>query len=106
MNYYRNMTPEELAELHFYFVSHGNANAAVEVSQFREYYNKFVRVVKGRKVPIGTEGRVFWLKRYDNSKHGDPWGIYSSTRVGIKTADGSTHFTALDNVAIIAEGEE
>lgn len=46
-----------------------------------------VKVVKGRKVPIGTEGEVFWL--------GDKgWG-YS---VGFKTSEGEKHFTSISNV--------
>ena len=46
-----------------------------------------VRVVKGRKVPIGTKGRVFWL--------GD--GAYGR-RCGFKDARGEVHWTALENV--------
>lgn len=54
-----------------------------------------VRVVKGRKVPLGTEGEVFWL--------GDKgWG-YS---VGIKTADGAKHFTAVKNVESLTAASE
>lgn len=45
------------------------------------------RVVKGRKVPVGTEGVVIW------SGHGN-WG----PRVGIKDADGEVHWTAAENV--------
>lgn len=55
-----------------------------------------VRVVKGRKVPVGTEGTVFWVgpDRYKSSK----WGtVY---RVGIKTADGK-HFTSMSNVEVV-----
>lgn len=96
----RKMSDEELQSLQTYCVMHEMHNAAVEISQFREYYDKMVCVIKGRKVPIGTEGRVFWLKRYDNSKYGDPWGIYSSTRIGIKTETGVTYFTDINNVKI------
>lgn len=45
-----------------------------------------VVVARGRKVPKGTTGRVFWM--------GDK-GFGMS--VGIRTADGATHFTALKN---------
>ena len=46
-----------------------------------------VVVVKGRKVPVGVVGRVFWF--------GDSeWG----TKLGIETAKGETHWTYLANV--------
>lgn len=50
---------------------------------------KDVTVVKGRKVPIGTTGNVFWLGQ---TQYG--W------RVGLKDANGTTHWTALSNVAV------
>jgi hypothetical protein len=57
---------------------------------------KVVKVVKGRKVPLGTEGTVFWL---DESKFG-------GYRVGFETLSGEKHFTALSNVAPIEGMEE
>ena len=45
-----------------------------------------VRVVKGRKVPVGTVGTVFWLGA----------GNYGE-RVGIVDRDGVKHWTAADN---------
>lgn len=100
---YRRMTTDTLHKLEFEAISRGNYNAAREISEFVEFFGKTVEVVKGRKVPIGISGKCFWLKRYDNSKYGDPWGIYSSTRIGIKTEDGEAYFTALDNVVIKEE---
>ena len=50
---------------------------------------KTVRVIKGRKVPVGTEGVCIW--------HGD--GKYGR-RVGIKTAAGEVHWTAETNVEV------
>lgn len=48
-----------------------------------------VVVVRGRKVPRGTEGRVFWV--------GDsPYGV----RVGINTPSGETVWTAAGNVEV------
>jgi hypothetical protein len=46
-----------------------------------------VVVFKGRKVPVGTEGRVFWMGN-------NGWGM----SVGIETLDGDRVFTALSNV--------
>lgn len=98
---YRKMTAEQLQELQFQAVYRGNLNAGVEIADFMRVYEKRVRVVKGRKVAKGTEGVVFWVKRYDNSKYGDPWGIYSVTKIGIKADDGKTYFTAIGNVVIV-----
>lgn len=51
-----------------------------------------VKVVKGRKVPIGTEGVVFWV---GESQYG--W------RVGFEDAEGTTHWTAASNVEAVEE---
>ena len=50
---------------------------------------KVLRVVRGRKVPQGTEGRCFW---YGKSAYG--------VRVGIETATGERHFTDAKNVEV------
>ncbi len=51
---------------------------------------KTVTVVKGRKVPKGTTGEVFWL--------GD--GRYG-TRAGVKDAAGTVHWTAASNLEVV-----
>lgn len=100
MNYAK-MSNAELTAAKTAFIIRGNMNAAREIAEFQEVFGKRVRVIKGRKVPLGTEGVVFWVKRYDNSKYGDPWGIYSNTRVGLKDDAGNTYFTAFNNVILI-----
>ncbi len=50
-----------------------------------------VLVVKGRKVPVGTEGVSFW---YGQDKFG-------GFRVGIVKSDGSKVFTAASNVEVV-----
>jgi hypothetical protein len=47
-----------------------------------------VVVVKGRKVPLGTTGTVTWVGE-------DSWG---KPRIGFRTADGESFFTATSNV--------
>jgi hypothetical protein len=49
-----------------------------------------VKVVKGRKVPIGTVGKCFYLRDGE-------WG----PRVGIKDADGQVHWTSAKNVEAV-----
>ena len=63
------------------------------LSSFAEFGTALV-VVKGRKVPVGTEGEVSWLG-HDNYA-GKP-------RVGIRDVDGKVHFTALTNCKLISE---
>lgn len=51
-----------------------------------------VEVYKGRKVPVGTVGRVFWVGA----------GTYGY-RVGLKDDAGETHWTALANCRLVVE---
>jgi hypothetical protein len=51
---------------------------------------KTVRVIRGRKVPIGTTGLVFWV--------GD--GTYG-TRCGFVDESGTVHWTSVANVEVI-----
>lgn len=63
--------------------------AEVEATTIRR--GKTVEVVKGRKVPVGTVGEVFWI--------GDKgWG----ERVGFNDAEGNTHWTAASNCRVVA----
>lgn len=64
------------------------AEAAEEARRIAK--GKRVRVVSGKKVPIGTEGEVFWM---GDSKFG--------TRVGIDAPALGRVFTALHNVEVI-----
>ena len=91
---------EELDRLQYEMILRGNAVASKAIADFREFYGKQVTVVKGRKVPHGTTGECFWMGTYDNSKYGDPWGIYTTTRIGIRDAEGNVYWTALDNVRL------
>lgn len=98
---YKRMSIKELEELKFQAIYIGNYQAANEISDFIEFYGKDVIVNRGRKVPKGTTGTVFWIGSFDNSKHGDPWGIYTTRRVGIKDKNGEVFFTNLENVDIV-----
>lgn len=95
---YRKMSEQALQDAYLYSMRVGNVNAAREIEDFRRYYGKHVKVVRGKKVPLGTTGDVFWLKRCCYGKYGDPWGIYSDTRIGIKDDSGHVWFTSADNV--------
>lgn len=98
---YSDMSSKELEAARLFAITNGNLNAAREISEFQKFYGKRVKTVKGRKVPIGTEGVVFFVKRYDYSLNGDCWGINSNTRVGFKDDSGEAYFTSLNNIVLI-----
>lgn len=58
-------------------------------------YHKLVKVVRGRKVPIGTEGEIMWM---GNNGFGPA--------VGIRLLDGKVVFTAQKNVQAITVDEQ
>lgn len=59
------------------------------------YKGRTVKVVRGRKVPKGTEGRVFW-------RGSSGYGRGLTYRIGLETAEGDKHFTAESNVEVTA----
>ncbi len=62
-------------------------------------FGKSVRVVRGRNVPKGTEGEVFWVgpDKFARNFYGGPVKM----RIGIRLADGSKVFTAESNVDVL-----
>jgi hypothetical protein len=63
---------------------------------------KTIRVVRGRKVPIGTVGTCIWYGEgkafsWHQARYGSPM------RVGLKTADGTVFWTAASNVEVVIE---
>lgn len=67
---------------------------------------KTVRVVRGRKIPIGTVGKVFWYGTVAANYSGSRWSRGTTqTRVGLEVVDEITGtmklFTATDNVEIV-----
>lgn len=93
-------TPAELDELWKYMASTGNMVACRAIAIVQKFYGKQVTVVKGRSLPHGTTGTCFWLGSTCYSKYGDPWGIYTRFRCGIKAQDGTVYWTAVDNIEL------
>lgn len=60
----------------------------------------FVVVVKGKKVPVGTTGTVFWKKKYDCY-----CGTFGLLRIGIKSDEGKTYFIDANQTREIKENE-
>jgi len=56
-----------------------------------------VKVTKGWKIPVGTEGVVFWAGRFRYGR-----GRFQTTdRVGIELADGRRVFTDASNIQVV-----
>jgi hypothetical protein len=92
------ITPENMEKVNEYargIVLHrllsANESQAKEVDK-----GKWVRVVKGRKVPKGTEGRVFWI--------GPGFSRYSSARIGIALDEEKDERGRYGNVAWTSAG--
>lgn len=58
-----------------------------------------VIVMRGRKVPIGTKGIVFW----EGASNYDPYGRWWNEvkRIGIRDASGNVHFTSACNADVV-----
>lgn len=71
-----------------------NRTAAANVEIGKE-----VVVIKGRKVPIGTKGVVFWRKEVNYDRY-NRW--YNATmRIGIKDSDGVVYWINESNVKVV-----
>ena len=66
---------------------------------------------RGRKVPVGTEGEVFWMgwndfrPRFANSYSAKVEGV-NEDRVGVRLDDGTKVFAAKENFEVVAPGDE
>ncbi|MDD4096161.1 MAG: hypothetical protein PHP22_07985 [Oscillospiraceae bacterium] len=95
-------SPAEITEIIHFAHQVDNAQAAIEASDHLQYFGKTVIVTKGRQVPIGTIGTVFWLAR----KHfGSNSWVGWQTRIGIREDDGTVHFLSIENVAMVRKEE-
>jgi ribosomal protein S4E len=88
-------TPEVLAKYEAYEVAR---NAAIakrkEEENARKLENgKVVRVVGGRKVALGTTGKIFWMGADKFNRN--------ATRIGIKDNAGVVYWTAAHHVEVV-----
>jgi hypothetical protein len=79
-----------------------NAAAAEAVQARVPYVGRHVTVTEGRKVPVGTEGTIFWYgpDKYARRQYRVFDDGRAGYRVGLKTADGEKFFTAATNVEV------
>lgn len=94
-------TPEVLAALKAYNdrIEHSIREKHAKINAGMPAKGKVVRVVKGRNVPIGTTGPVFWANVDQEWILGTLFRRYTG-RVGIETPRGRV-FTNADNVQVV-----
>ena len=89
-------TPEVMAAYLAYCERARIAKASIRQweSEFTVRKGATAEVFKGRKVAVGTRGTVIWMGE-----------SFYGTRVGLKDASGTVHWTAESNVRVILEGD-
>ena len=87
----------EVDQMLIYAAQHDNLQFAVEVRDRERFFGKTVKIVKGRKLPIGLTGIVTHLVRRHYGA--SPWFGFD-TRIGILIEDGQTVFTSAKNVVV------
>ena len=97
--HFRGMSEEDRAKYYMACAMRDNAGAMMELGAFEKYLDKKVKVVKGRKVPVGTQGEVFWIGMRNYSRYGNWWSW--EVRLGFKTETGETFFTSENNVELV-----
>lgn len=91
-------TPEIRAKYEEYLEKGRKARAAAEQERRKRTpeKGKILKVVKGRKVPIGTIGLCIW-----RGNGGGPEWQHRPDRVGIKDANGNIFWTTVTNCVVI-----
>lgn len=77
------------------------ASAAAELRAKTPAKGKTLRVVKGRKIPVGMVGTCVW---YGEGKKYSRYGA-APKRVGLKDSGGTVHWTDANNVEVVLELE-
>lgn len=95
-------TPDEYSEMFMFFMKNDNLSASAELRDHEKFFGKIVKVMRGRKVPHGTQGVVVYFK---STHYGGQWFEWH-TRIGIKDKDGNVFYTALNNVELCAAQPE
>jgi hypothetical protein len=99
--HYCTATPEQAAEYQAMLEARKEQMLnlqAVEIANGEIVVGQTVKVRRGRKVPIGIIGIVFWVA--DEADHFDTW------KIGIKTETGDKHFLAINNVEFYFDGAD
>ena len=90
-------TDGEYEKMYLFAMQKDKVQSAIEVNEHQKFFGQNVVVTRGRKIPVGTQGVVFYLSRKHYGQN--RWFGYA-TRVGIKTADGVKYWTSTDNIEL------
>jgi hypothetical protein len=99
--HYCTATPEQAAEYQALLKLQIDEEAKIKAEALANgeiVVGQTVKVYRGRKVPQGTIGVVFWV-----AEEADDFGTY---KIGIKSADGTKHFVAINNVDFYFDGAD
>jgi hypothetical protein len=99
--HYCTATPEEAAEYQASIQRWKDEQARSDAKALADgeiIVGQTVKVRRGRKVPIGIIGIVFWVA--DEADNFDVW------KIGIKTEAGDKHFLAQNNVEFYFDGAD
>lgn len=94
------MTESEIERYREYCIQAGNTAALTEINEHRQFFGNLVKVVKGRKIPHGTKGIVFYVERVH---YGYQWWKGWSTRIGFRDESDNVFFTDSNNLEVVAE---
>lgn len=98
---FRNMSQKDVFDYKMALARRDAFSAMSEINAYEKYLDKDVKVVKGIKVPIGTEGKVFWIGIRNYSPYRN-W-IYDQIIIGFKDANGNAYFTNKKNLELVKE---
>lgn len=98
---FRNMSADDRYKYAMACAARDNEAALLELRVFEEFMDKPVRVVKGRKVPIGTTGTCFWIGMRNYSKYKNWWSWEAI--IGFRDDQGEVFFTNERNLEVIRE---
>lgn len=96
------LTPENYA---LYLHNGGKLNqlkSAIEAETIKAckvLKGKEVVVIRGRKVPHGVKGEVFWIKKVNYDRYGREWN--EEEKIGIKDIEGNVYWTYAKNVEVV-----
>ena len=101
-------THETILSISYTHEKHDELVEALCAKAFYRTYGQHVKVVRGRKVPLGTVGECFWMgyKCYGYIAYpADADEVSKAIRIGIRDTAGEVYWTTLNNVEVIPEVE-
>lgn len=91
---------EDLEQIYLDRVRKGDSITANAISLWLKLYGNQVEVIDGVKVPLGTTGKVFFIKsQHRNYRNRTGW----SYLIGIEQEDGTKVFTNANNVKVVKQ---